>query len=120
MTKKIKSDRPTGQWIRSDLRLAIYLRDEFHCVYCGKNLHGVDPFDITLDHIKPFSMGGSNNPSNLITACRYCNCARGAKLLSTFDDECTRKSVLRQSARKIDRYRKLAKSIIAERSDGFR
>jgi len=32
--------RPTGQWIRTDLRLAIYLRDEMRCVYCGRPLHG--------------------------------------------------------------------------------
>ena len=105
--------RPSGQWIRSDLRLAIYLRDEFHCVYCGHNLHGAEPTEITLDHVRPWSAGGSNDPDNLVTACRHCNCSRGAKRLSAYADDHTRRAVRRQTARKIDKYRRLAKSIIA-------
>lgn len=104
--------RPKGQWIRSDLRLAIYLRDEFRCVYCGRNLHGADPTEITLDHITTWVNGGSNLPTNLITACRHCNCSRQDKPLSKYADEHTRKAVYRQRSRKIDRYRKLAKSLI--------
>jgi hypothetical protein len=29
--------------------------------------------DLTLDHITPKSRGGSNLPSNLVTACKPCN-----------------------------------------------
>jgi 5-methylcytosine-specific restriction endonuclease McrA len=114
MTIKRKySDRPKGCWIRSNLRLAIYLRDEFRCVYCGRDLHGVGPQDLTLDHVRPWSKGGENVPENLVTACRHCNCARGARSLASYADEHTRKAVRRQTARAIGKYRKLAKAIIA-------
>lgn len=54
-----------GCRIRKDLRLAIYLRDHFQCVYCGRDLHGADPQDITLDHLTCQTNGGNNDPSNL-------------------------------------------------------
>ena len=111
--KTNKRKRPSGQWIRSDLRLAIYLRDGMHCVYCGRDLHGAEPTEITLDHVRPWSLGGSNEPRNLVTACRRCNCSRGARRLNEYADDHTRKAVRRQTARKIDKYRRLAKSIIA-------
>jgi 5-methylcytosine-specific restriction endonuclease McrA len=106
-------DRPSGKWIRSDLRFAIYLRDGFRCAYCGADLHGAAPQDITLDHVYPWSLGGENDATNLVTACRSCNCSRGAKKLHEYADQHTRKTVRRQTARKIDRYRKLAKSILS-------
>jgi len=106
------TERPTGQWIRTDLRLAIYLRDEFRCVYCGSDLHGAAPTDLTLDHIHLWSKGGENDPTNLITACRSCNCSRGAKSLSQYADEHTRKAVRRQTRREIRKYRELARSIL--------
>jgi len=116
ITKK-SVDRPKGQWIRTDLRLAIYLRDEFHCVYCGKNLHGInDPQELTLDHVKPWSLGGKNTPSNLVTACRHCNCSRGAKKLTEYADAHTKKAIKRQTARSINKFRKLAKNIISGKS----
>ena len=65
-----------GVQVRRDLRLAIYLRDGFHCVYCQKDLHGAKPMDVTLDHLRPDSKGGCNSPTNLVTACRACNCNR--------------------------------------------
>jgi 5-methylcytosine-specific restriction endonuclease McrA len=111
---KRTESRPKGQWIRKDLRLAIYLRDEFRCVYCGANLHGADPEGITLDHIKCWIDGGSNAPTNLITACRHCNCSRQDKLLHQYADPHTRKAVRRQARRKIDRFRKLAKSLLED------
>lgn len=65
-----------GVVLRKDLRLAIYLRDRFCCVYCCEDLHGAHPTDITLDHVHAQADGGSNNPANLVTACRACNCSR--------------------------------------------
>ena len=104
--------RPKGQWIRSDSRLAIYLRDEFRCVYCGCDLHGADVQGITLDHVHPWSKGGENEPTNLVTACRHCNCSRGAKSLPQYADDHTRKAVKRQTRRSMTKFRSLAKSII--------
>ena len=113
--------KPNGKYkgvtVRSDLRLAIYLRDRFTCLYCCADLHGAAPSDITLDHLVPDSKGGSNSPRNLITACRACNCSRQDKPVSRFAGPEARKHIARNRARSIARYRKLAKAIIAGESD---
>jgi len=108
--KKCSPHQPTGCWIRSEKRLAIYLRDEFRCVYCGANMHGAAPADLTLDHVRPKSRGGSNEASNLVTACKSCNCARQDGAI----DRHTRKTIRRQTRRQLGRYLRLAKNLIAE------
>ncbi|NUN66199.1 HNH endonuclease [Pseudanabaena biceps] len=35
---------------------------------------------LTLDHLRPSSKGGSNNPENLRLTCRKCNGSRGNSL----------------------------------------
>lgn len=113
-TKKLRSpSQPTGCWCRPDLRLAIYLRDSFRCLYCCADLHAADPRDITLDHLTPKVDGGSNDSSNLVTACRSCNCSRQDKSLIGFAGPETIKDIRRHTARKIARYRKLAKALIS-------
>jgi 5-methylcytosine-specific restriction endonuclease McrA len=57
-------------------RLAIYLRDDCRCIYCG---HAITKKTASLDHVVPRSLGGATNPSNLITACFCCNKNRGVK-----------------------------------------
>ena len=103
----------TGSWIRNDKRLAIYLRDGFRCIYCLRDLHGADPADITLDHIKCQAAGGSNDESNLVTACRHCNCSRGDLPLSRFAGKETRAHIRRNTRRSLKKYRTLAKAILA-------
>lgn len=102
-----------GVCIRSDLRLAIYLRDRFTCVYCLADLHGAHPTDITLDHIECEADGGSNEPSNLVTACRHCNSSRQDKPLARFAGPEARAHIRRNTRRAIGPYRRLAKAIIA-------
>jgi HNH endonuclease len=52
------------------IRFAVFKRDGFTCQYCGAH-----PPDVILeiDHIEPISEGGSNDESNLATACTSCN-----------------------------------------------
>lgn len=102
-----------GVCLRKDLRLAIYLRDSFRCVYCCCDLHGAAPTDITLDHVVAAADGGSNSPKNLVTACRSCNCSRQDKPLARFAGPETRKDIRRLTSRAIGKYRTLAKAIIA-------
>lgn len=52
---------------RHTLRLSIYARDHFACVYCGQ-LGTVD--GLCVDHVVA---DGGNAPSNLITSCFGCN-----------------------------------------------
>lgn len=63
----------SSRWIRPSSRLAIYLRDSFRCVLCGKCTM---PAERTLDHVVPRRMGGSNRPDNLVLACLRCNSSR--------------------------------------------
>lgn len=69
-------------WIRQEKRLAIYLRDGVACAYCGSAVE--DGTQLTLDHIRPHSKGGSNHESNLITCCQKCNSSRGNRSLELF------------------------------------
>lgn len=74
-TESKRAGRKAGQgskWIRLSTRLSIYHRDAFCCAYCGKSAeeHGVG---LTLDHIVACENGGTNVPSNLVTACGACN-----------------------------------------------
>lgn len=69
-------------WIRQEKRLAIYLRDGLACAYCGKGVE--DEIKLSLDHIQPFSQGGSNHESNLVTCCSTCNSSRGARPIVDF------------------------------------
>lgn len=67
-------------WISQHKRLAIYLRDGLACIYCGKSA-GVK---LTLDHLLPYSLGGSNKETNLVTCCVSCNSARGNRSVKEF------------------------------------
>jgi 5-methylcytosine-specific restriction endonuclease McrA len=124
-TKKATNGRNSksgykGVCIRKDLRLAIYLRDRFTCVYCLCDLHGVHPTDITLDHVRCDSDGGTNDASNLVTSCRSCNCSRQDKPLARFAGPYTRKHIKRNTSRSIRKYRTLAKAIIAGETEDVR
>ena len=69
-------------WIRKEKRLAIYLRDGLACCYCGQSIE--DGAKLTLDHLKPYSKGGSNDATNLVTCCALCNSKRGNRTVKAF------------------------------------
>jgi len=106
--------QPVGRWIRPDKRLAIYLRDRFTCLCCGRDLHGADPRDVTLDHIVAKVDGGGNGEGNLYTCCRACNCSRQDKPLSRFASPEALKHIRRNVRRSLRSYRRLAKAILAD------
>jgi hypothetical protein len=54
------------------LRFQILQRDGFKCLYCGA-IGGVDGTRLEVDHVEPVAGGGTNDPRNLVTACRDCN-----------------------------------------------
>lgn len=103
-----------GCLVRSDLRLALYLRDRFACAYCGRDLHGAAPDQITLDHIRPASQGGDNDPANVVTACRSCNCGRQDKPWRSYATQGAVERIQRLRRRSITRYRTLARHLIAD------
>ena len=70
--------RPIPKSIRDDVRATT----NNHCTYCGCEMtdgknNDLDQF--TVDHIVPFSVGGSDRIDNLAPACRSCNSSKGAK-----------------------------------------
>jgi excisionase family DNA binding protein len=60
--------------IPADVRREVYKRDGRRCKHCGATRH------LSLDHIYPWSLGGSDRAENLQTLCRSCNSSKGAKV----------------------------------------
>lgn len=51
-----------------------------HCAYCTVECES----DGTIDHIIPRCLGGKNEQSNLVIACRACNELKADKLVEEF------------------------------------
>lgn len=51
-------------------------RDRSTCVYCGRTVYGNN---LHLDHVIPWSRGGSDEADNLVVACAKCNLEKGDK-----------------------------------------
>ena len=55
------------------LRDQILKKFNYKCFQCGATKH------LAIDHINPYSKGGSDNPENLQVLCRSCNSKKGTK-----------------------------------------
>lgn len=55
------------------LRYEILRRDNHTCRYCGGSAPDVV---LTVDHVTPTALGGSDDPSNLVAACKDCNAGK--------------------------------------------
>lgn len=62
------------------LRFEILRRDSHTCRYCGASAPDVP---LTVDHVIPAALGGGDDPTNLVTACKPCNSGKS----STSPDE---------------------------------
>ena len=104
-------------WIRQEKRLAIYIRDNFVCQHCHRDLRTIDKGNglrIELDHIVPVSKGGTNHQSNLFTSCSQCNNSRGDKEIDVFHPLMSdRVHIFKQAEMPLPM--ELAKQVIAER-----
>lgn len=60
--------------IPAAVRAAVYERDGWCCLHCGTKE------GLTLDHIVPWSLGGSDDVGNLQTLCQRCNSSKGARV----------------------------------------
>jgi HNH endonuclease len=61
--------------ISKRLRFEILRRDSFTCHYCGITTVQAE---LEVDHVIPEALGGSDDPSNLVTACEPCNSGKSA------------------------------------------
>ncbi|MBX6333734.1 HNH endonuclease [Candidatus Saccharibacteria bacterium] len=62
-------------------RFLVFSRDNFKCVYCGRNPREHDT-TLEIEHVHPKSKGGSDSIDNLVTACRECNAGKGDYILN--------------------------------------
>lgn len=59
------------------LRFEIFRRDNHACRYCGATASDTK---LTIDHVTPTALGGTDGPGNLVTACTDCNSGKSATL----------------------------------------
>lgn len=126
MTKALTTTKPAKRmqgmnWIRKTTRLAIYLRDGLACCYCGASIE--EGTQLSLDHLTPYSQGGSHDPSNLVTCCSQCNSVRQDRPWTQFAEDAAqylgieRTEVIRHinNCRRRKLNRKLANEIMKRR-----
>jgi predicted DNA-binding protein len=68
---KVRGPRTRRVSIKASVRNSLFERDGGKCAYCKGQLLYDEPWHI--DHIKPVSKGGTNDPTNLVLACVRCN-----------------------------------------------
>jgi 5-methylcytosine-specific restriction endonuclease McrA len=88
-----------GGRVRGKVRDTIFAQDGHRCAYCLLDLKSQPRIISTLDHVIPVRDGGTNDPSNLIAACWYCNSARGARPIHVFAGRETIVRLIRDNAR---------------------
>ena len=57
------------------LRFEILKRDNHTCRYCGAT---APEAALTVDHVMPVALGGTDLPENLVAACRDCNAGKSS------------------------------------------
>lgn len=61
--------------VSKSLRYQILRRDNHACRYCGATAPDAT---LRIDHVVAVTLGGSDDPSNLVTACFDCNASKSA------------------------------------------
>lgn len=74
-------------------RFEVLRRDGHRCRYCGAA--AADGARLTLDHVTPSALGGSDDPSNLVAACVDCNSGKtsttpDAQMVAQVEDDAMR------------------------------
>ncbi|MFP4176013.1 MAG: HNH endonuclease [Planctomycetota bacterium] len=57
-------------------RRNLFARDENRCQYCGQKF---PTSELSIDHVKPVSMGGETKWTNVVCACTACNKKKGGR-----------------------------------------
>jgi HNH endonuclease len=87
-----------GVTVSSRVRFEVFRRDDYTCRYC----RAADQ-PLTVDHVLPTVLGGTDDPSNLVTACRDCNAGKGSTapdspLVAQVTDDAVRWALAMQKA----------------------
>ncbi len=72
LSHMVKRPRPKVRLTKRE----ILRRDEYTCQYCGQHVS-----ILTIDHVIPRRMGGTDTWENLVTACPACNHRKGGRML---------------------------------------
>ncbi len=70
---------PFGSFRRKITRRAVFARDGWECLYCGRR------GSLTVDHIVPRSKGGETSWENVVACCAGCNRRKGDRSVSQAD-----------------------------------
>ena len=79
-TARKSKKKTNSRYISKAIKDKIYLRDEGRCSFIGSN--GVkcgSTWDLEVDHIQPYALGGGNEGENLQLLCRCHNQMRAEK-----------------------------------------
>jgi 5-methylcytosine-specific restriction enzyme A len=68
--QKARITQKNSRYIPKATRVDVLRRDNYRCVFCGVSAKKAE---LQIDHIIPFSQGGSNTIGNLQTLCSDCN-----------------------------------------------
>lgn len=68
--------RKRARQIPLHTRWHVLKRDRYRCRVCGRS-PATAKVELHVDHVRPMSKGGTNEPSNLRTLCHECNSGRG-------------------------------------------
>ena len=72
------SKTPYFRPLNQTQRFKVYERDNWTCSYCSRDMRN-DKRAACLDHVIPYSKGGTNREQNLTTSCKRCNAAKADK-----------------------------------------
>ena len=75
----------------------LYSRQKGRCAGCNV---AMPMRNLTVDHIRPFSGGGSDKPSNLQLLCNSCNSTKGTGTQSQLKKKLQSKGVIKASPKK--------------------
>lgn len=100
------------------LRFEVLRRDGHTCRYCGANAPDVA---LTVDHVIPTTLGGGDDPANLVTACQPCNAGKtsiapGAALVADVEADALRWA---EALRLAAFYRSIDQGVIDDQVDTF-
>jgi 5-methylcytosine-specific restriction endonuclease McrA len=70
----LREHRRKYRQLSEKVRAAVIERDRSTCYLCHRYLK---PHEISVDHVRPYTKGGTNSISNLRVACRSCNSRKG-------------------------------------------
>ena len=73
-----RSPDAPGRSMPEEVRRLVRERDGDRCLYCGAL--GADD----VDHVFPWSQGGTHDPRNLVVCCQVCNSIAGLRVFGEF------------------------------------